>query len=425
MAITYNDVTDTIIVTGIGNDFADIKTANDTGGWNKVDVQGNQYLIKANLDVGDDETETDLKDTLKHIQIGLAADGKRFRVRTNATFQLGTLETGRYTGDYGGRGNSLSLFWSTEAGYWVSLGTLKLYGVTLYINYQIYFRLDGAIDFRNCIIMGTGSGNIFFGNLQPSIMKRITFFGIESSYGAMIYSSQIDMNDIIVENRNYGFVCGWQKAVVIKNAILNDNLIHQFRGHPGVSTQSFSIYDTTWNENKLSTLENATAWLKDYKSFNLKVLDKDNNPINSAAVKIEDSQGNITNLTTGEDGTITEQNLLIAYYVNNGVGGGIGPDYYDKTNYNPFILTIVKGGYDNYECEFTLDKEKDWTVAMIIASPNIGESFTTVIAADDLNCMISSTDLTATIIDDDLTCEVDSTALTAIISEDALEGTIS
>ena len=183
-------------------------------------------------------------------------------------------------------------------------------------------------------------------------------------------------------------------------------------------------------------------------TFNVNVVDKDGVAIEGASVILKDKDGNeIINTTTDASGDITETDVN-AFFTQMEVaeteeeGPSAGYHYYNWylanypnlitiEDYRPFTLKITKAPYDDYEMVIN-PQQSDWfpeginrTVAMIIESPNIGESFTTIIVADDLNCEISSSDLTLTISDDDLTCEVDSTALTATISEDALEGTVS
>jgi len=102
--------------------------------------------------------------------------------------------------------------------------------------------------------------------------------------------------------------------------------------------------------------------------FDLKVIDKDNIPINTATVKICDKDRNlIVETTTTASGVIATQS--------------ISRGYYDQANgdtlqeASPHLIKIEKAGYTTYEADFTLDAQKDWLIALqttILRNPSMG-----------------------------------------------------
>lgn len=153
-----------------------------------------------------------------------------------------------------------------------------------------------------------------------------------------------------------------------------------------------------------------TGRLFDTYTFDLKVIDKDNNPINGASVKITDNQSNEWNLTTDANGKITQQKLHKAHYAY--VPGSAGGDnVYVKTDYNPFKIRISSQNYPSREFEFTLDKKTDWVLALKdrpmsvgtvkvwgteYADDEAGTIYAQVTYGDGTPCnTIASTDITA------------------------------
>ena len=107
-------------------------------------------------------------------------------------------------------------------------------------------------------------------------------------------------------------------------------------------------------------------WL-DY-TFDLKVIDANNNNISGASVILKDKNGTeIINTTTDANGTIasTEVNAKVWSHTND-TGTKQYIDFVDEdlTDYNDFTLEIKKAGYQTYTKKFTLDKKIDWVIRL-------------------------------------------------------------
>jgi len=128
-------------------------------------------------------------------------------------------------------------------------------------------------------------------------------------------------------------------------------------------------------------------WYRDYPTgyvyrqytFNLKVIDKENNSILGASVKVWDKDNNLLfSESTDENGIITEQILTYKKYekdVENCVDPGCSETI--VTTYSPHIIEISKAGYQTYKKKFTLDKEIDWTIGLKKISINIDNEVVT------------------------------------------------
>ncbi|MCW7076382.1 MAG: carboxypeptidase-like regulatory domain-containing protein [Candidatus Syntrophoarchaeum sp.] len=113
------------------------------------------------------------------------------------------------------------------------------------------------------------------------------------------------------------------------------------------------------------------SWVFDWKTtggtinrqytFNLKVIDKDNNPIENATVILKDKDGNMADqkgfsTTTNGDGEITEQTVTYGYY--NYENGDT------MQSYSPHTLEIGKAGYKSYETKLILNEKIDWKITL-------------------------------------------------------------
>jgi len=93
-------------------------------------------------------------------------------------------------------------------------------------------------------------------------------------------------------------------------------------------------------------------------TFNLKVIDTDNNAIGTASVVLKDKDGNVVlSVATNASGIIAEQTISYGYY-NQANGNTL-------QSYSPHTLTIKKAGYQTYQSTFTLDDTVDWIIRLI------------------------------------------------------------
>lgn len=100
-------------------------------------------------------------------------------------------------------------------------------------------------------------------------------------------------------------------------------------------------------------------------SFDLKVIDKDENPINTATVKMWDKDSNlVVDTTTNVSGVITTQELNYGRWALVGAVTVL-------TLQTPHLIRIEKAGYTTYEADFTLEEKIDWTIALKTIAINI------------------------------------------------------
>jgi hypothetical protein len=92
-------------------------------------------------------------------------------------------------------------------------------------------------------------------------------------------------------------------------------------------------------------------------TVNLKVTDKDNNPINGATATVKDKDGNqIFSVNTDANGNIATQTVSRGYY--DQPHGNILQDY------SPHVLTITKPGYQTYVKKFALSAKTAWEIKL-------------------------------------------------------------
>jgi hypothetical protein len=102
---------------------------------------------------------------------------------------------------------------------------------------------------------------------------------------------------------------------------------------------------------------NSTGTLYRQYEFDLKVIDKDNSPINAATVKIWDKDSNlVVDTTTNASGVIATQTITRGYY--NQANGSTLQEA------SPHLIKIEKAGYTTYEADFTLGDKIDWLIAL-------------------------------------------------------------
>ena len=96
-------------------------------------------------------------------------------------------------------------------------------------------------------------------------------------------------------------------------------------------------------------------------TVNIKVIDKDGNPIEGANVTLKDVDGTeVFSATTDSNGEIPEQEVSRGYcqYPDNNLETNLTKDY------SPHTLTISHQDYPSREFKFTLDKKIDWEIAL-------------------------------------------------------------
>ena len=342
-AITYDSDNNTITVTGYTEEtpctFTNIYNADQSAGWGVVSKQGDaQFYITANFNIGDDSTTTYFTDIGKGFQIG-TPDARRFfcvkkyaiATFTNCFFRSytpGGISHNRDAGDM----------------YWI--------GSTVFgdsDNYIFTINSPGCLHMWNSYLK------------TPSLYNELGQLDVIDSVFELsrvhwlIVSPTI--NGYTLKNSKSGIDAGYNKNIIFKR-LKFDNCSKQIQ-LPGWAYDYcyFTALDpiTPIDGSKLVLDDdNRIVWVK--YSFNLSIIDENNNPINGATVEIWDCDGSKVTLITDENGDIPQQILTKEKYDHSHCPTPI--------SYNNFTIQISKIGYQTYKATFTLDDKIDWTIAL-------------------------------------------------------------
>lgn len=343
------------------------------GQWGVVTRQcSDQYCFDAGLQIGDGSTTTWFKDTSQLVTFRIfnipayygGAYNTAVLVKSLGNCIFGNIQSAT---DKVGKDGCALYFDSTSNVFGIIVensGNLKIY----------------ATDLKGPIQYGVGS------SLSPSHTGNLTIWS--SSFGVSMYIYTTD-NDIVKStinkqqiantygidfdksgtledlnvygSRNYGAISSSLpsgQTMTIKNSYVRDctNLLVAWSTTDGI--HNFVNLDTnTWLFYWSHSGASGTIW-RQYE-FDLRVIDKDENNINGATIKIWDLNNNlVVNTTTNASGVIATQTLNYGYY---NYAGGNTP-----TMKTPHTIQISKVGYETYKKKWTIDKKTDWTIALHI-----------------------------------------------------------
>jgi len=343
------------------------------GQWGVVSKQGdNQFLFSAKLQIGDGTTGTHFTDTEKNIHFGtdvsVGTGQYAIAVKNNAHFTLGYLisESAKTSGkgcniySEAGYTNTNKGILKPESGSTVYLysstfsGRSKDYGGGVYwigahrtwncfMGSQTYqYGINEIGNFYNVVFVDAETG--FYSWDSATVVDKVSFNKVSVlTYftGGSTYSD--------VYARNYDMIVLWSGA---SDAYMVDFDVDQW------TVKSYYMTGNAYRQY----------------SFDLKVIDKDENPIKNASVKIWDKDNNlITDTATDESGEILTQTLNWGYYEKTEPVGSVATSVMQT----PHILLITKPGYQTYKKKFTLDKKIDWTIGLKKISINIDNEVVT------------------------------------------------
>ncbi len=330
------------------------------GQWGVVSKQEtSKYLIESHFQVGNGSTATYLKAIYPEvIQVGTASAKRYIYHKANATTQFGEKDSQ----GFGIKGATLIMYSPYVSGEYNSwYGTVKFYASSWIRSISGLGYGDpafrGVYDFVDSTFASMESGKPWYFAPTSSGNLIRDLWDIDGTY-LYVYSTGLVFDSIKLPAYCSGILSGVSStitgvdfgttkkiavyhgstATLIDSPILDDNIIF----NTGYSYKKFHI--------------------------NLKVIDKDGNPISGANVKIWDKDETlVTDVNTGADGKIPEQ-LLTALYK------------YKATTSSPVISEPktphkIRISYQNYpskESTFTLDKKIDWTIALKDRPMNVG-----------------------------------------------------
>jgi len=133
------------------------------------------------------------------------------------------------------------------------------------------------------------------------------------------------------------------------------------------------LIDSVFNESDIRFSDNSQtggwgvgtgASVTNQHQCSLRVMDEYNQPIVGASATFINGLGElIADVETGIDGRVEDCIISEWVYVSNdAVAHYATPE--EKTDYNPFLLTIKKAGYKTYTVRLTLTRKIDWEIAL-------------------------------------------------------------
>ena len=329
MAITYN-ATDNIITLDGANtySFEDIYNADQSGGWGVVSKQGDdQYFIEANITLGDGSNETQLIDEDCAIQLGTNANQRWMETKANSVFRLTTSYFEWYPPSVQKRWDGKTYFYNSSL---YKRGDATWHAPSVYNDIEI---LNCYLDF-NSFFIGAG-------NFKTTIKESIFSLNNKSfEYGS---SGECDIDDLTVKNALYGIKTAVAKKIIFKNCKFSSNTYDIYLS---VDNNELELINSIFDKNKLLFEKNSNI-LYDKFEFDIKVIDKNNNPLTGAIVKLYDKNNNlIFEEATDENGKISTHEVLYRKFEGTSE---------TETLYTPHTLKITKDGYTDYEAKITID----------------------------------------------------------------------
>ena len=180
----------------------------------------------------------------------------------------------------------------------------------------------------------------------------------ESDYAFHLFSTTGEMERLRFIKCNHVSLVASSFGITLRNALINE---YEFLMHcMNYSAQSYLIdWDTDWANPWEGEMSLPGRLFRQY-SFNLKVIDRDNEGIGDATVELRDKDDNVVfsvqTVASGDDkGKIAEQIVSYGYYLD---------DTPSWVSYSPHILKITKTGYEEIETVCEINAKIEWVLAM-------------------------------------------------------------
>lgn len=327
------------------------------GQWGVVWKQSTrQFYFVSHLQIGDGSTATWFKDINKEIVMD-ATTLTNLIIRLAAHFQFGDKDGNDNTSN----GCKLKILnpqqyiFSEDCNHGGGEGT-KLYDSYIDVSHAIRILLlnDKCHEIRDCTFANIGVLRI---KGSTSIVKNVYIHG-GTNYGFNPAGTLGEISNIRIVKRIYGlYVYAPLGSCTFKNIETSEITSGKdiFINQNGVC--NVYIIDSilsNWDINWASAPD--PVIYRQY-TFNLKVLDTNQNNVENATVILKDKDGTqLFSLTTNASGEITEQTVSYGYY-NQANGNTL-------QGYSPHTIEIKKAGYKTYKKKFTMDSKIDWTIAL-------------------------------------------------------------
>ncbi len=308
------------------------------------DYGNGQYLVDANLAVGDGSTSTHMTTMLESIYF---SDGLDLNPTTNATFQQGNIEVNE-----GANGSVVSLKNATQA--FLTAGTWLLYGSTLeFRDHNKPRHSGGTFTSLNSTIRCTWTRTAFDARFETTGGTQNftdTFF---TDWGSLLLGLEPNTFTRVRVTANTGIVLANPASGTITLtglAIDVDNTDYQVKPSTQTTLETIDPLNHVINTFIATREDNA---IFDQYTCNIHVADRDGNDLQSVTVTVEDID------TTEEFSVSTDANGDIAEQVLN-YKSWTGTSEILK-DFTPHKFTISKAGYETLVLEaVTVDHPLVW-----------------------------------------------------------------
>ena len=318
------------------------------------------FHFDAKIQIGDGTTATWFADTNKLVEFYPMVDPNiGILVKNNATFRLGVLVDAAKK--IGRSGCFMLDLGATGWGFIISgiSGTIYLYGcafASLGKNTYIEFRGNGRA--WQCL-WNWSTTPMFTATATGDVFQQTNVF-CQSGIQTRTSNITVDRLNVFSNGTMYGLSFRYMSSssATITNPYVR-NVQYTIEIQSVTNSNCYVVnmdYDSEdWTFAWYGT-DTGTRVYRQY-TVNLKVTDKDNNPINGATVTLKDKDGNqVFSVNTDANGNIVTQTVSRGYY--DQAHGNTLQDY------SPHILTITKLGYQTYVKEFTLSAKTAWEVKL-------------------------------------------------------------
>jgi len=191
----------------------------------------------------------------------------------------------------------------------------------------------------------------FFSSGSNGTLTRVLY---SVPYYIYIYSGSISINQLILPSYALGVLAGQGSPAVVSNVVFSS----------GQSLARFydawvDLIDCVISPSQILSIspQGRDVWVRKRYSFNLKLLDKNGNPVSGATVKLYDTYGNLVfSLTTNSSGQIPTQYVMT--YITWWNMSESWSVRHEK-NYNPFTLVISHPNYPPVIMKWNIEQKVD------------------------------------------------------------------
>jgi len=323
--------------------FSDIYQASVLNNWGVVTKQtgSSVYLISANLRF----VNSTLYTSREFIQIGYFDRPASLR-----SDSMSKLIFGRLTANGVGVDGSEIYIYAKMTYPYITVYNIYLYG-SRYVRYggDYTHNFGGNIDIVDSQLVGDMSVYIL-----PDTNTRLLRVLYSSPVVFRLYSNNATVNYLFLPAYTPGIIAGTNANPVIANVVFLSNQTLTRYGNANVTLLNCIIKPSQiYSTNPFGS----DLWVKFLYSFDLRLVDKNGNPVSGATVKLYDTYGSLVfRLTTNSTGQIPTQYVMtyITWW-NKSENWSIR----HEKSYNPFTLVVSHPDYPPVIMKWNIEQKQD------------------------------------------------------------------